>query len=58
MIYMLGCAFFILPIAHTRIVVSRTAMSFFMWIFSHMWISSGNMNAFSCVLSIICIVSV
>lgn len=39
MIYMLGCAFFILPIAHTRVLVFRVAMCFLMWIFSHMWIS-------------------
>lgn len=36
MIYMLGCAFFILPNAHTCVLVLRTAV----WIFSHMWISS------------------
>lgn len=32
MIYMLGCAFFIIPIAHTRVLVFRTAVCFLMWI--------------------------
>lgn len=37
---MLGWAFFILPIAHTHVLVFRTGMCFLMWNFSHMWISS------------------
>lgn len=38
-IYILGCAFFVLPIAHTRVLL-RTAVCFLMWTFSHMGISS------------------
>lgn len=32
MIYMLGCAFFILPIDHTRVLIFRTFVCFLMWI--------------------------
>lgn len=38
-IYILGCAFFVLPIARTRVLL-RTAVCFLMWTFSHMGISS------------------
>lgn len=38
-IYILGCAFFVLPIAHTRVLL-RTAVCFLTWIFNHMWIPS------------------
>lgn len=36
LIYMLGCAFFILLIAHTRVLVLRTAVFFLTWLSSHM----------------------